>query len=77
MKTIEKQYERKVNELLEKYSKIMIHHIEGNFLRFANEIYKLNSEFFEIKEKEQEKWKLTILFPQEIKEHLPTIKSTF
>jgi len=49
----QKQYEKERDEIVEKYLKLVHHHMSSLYIRFMNDVWKLNSKYFELKELEQ------------------------
>lgn len=49
-----KKYEKEIEETLEKHFRILQHHLSQNFQRFANEVYKINSRYFNLTEEDLE-----------------------
>lgn len=48
--TKKQQYEKEVHKNLNKYASLLGYHIGSIFLRFANDVYKINSKYFNFKE---------------------------
>lgn len=46
-----KQYEEEIHTEMERATKILLHHISLNYLKFANNVLKINNKYF--KEGEQ------------------------
>lgn len=53
--TKKQKYEKELKEIESKYANLLAHHISSVFLRFANDIFKLNNKFFEFKELKNDK----------------------
>lgn len=49
-----KKYQKEVEEILFKYAKLLNHHLSRLFIDFANEVYKLNEKYFDMKELKEE-----------------------
>ena len=45
-----KQYDKEIHEAMNKATKILLHHISQNYLRFANEVFKINQKYFKMEE---------------------------
>ncbi len=48
-----KQYEKEIHAAMMKTTGILMHHLGQNYLRFANEILKINEKYFDIVEDEK------------------------
>lgn len=48
--TKKQQYEKEVIKNQNKYASLLGHHIGSIFLRFANDVYEINSKYFNFKE---------------------------
>jgi len=46
-----KQYEKEIHEAMEKSIKILMHHLGQNYLRFSNEVFKINQKYFKMEDK--------------------------
>ena len=44
----QKKYDKEIHEAMEKATKILLHHIGQNYLRFANEVFKINQKYFKM-----------------------------
>ena len=43
-----KQYDKEIHETMNKATRILLHHISQNYLRFANEVLKINKKYFKM-----------------------------
>ena len=47
------KYDKEIHEAMNKATRILLHHISQNYLKFANEVLKINKKYFKM---EEEKW---------------------
>lgn len=47
----QKQYEKEIHEAMDKAIRILTHHLGQNYLRFANEVFKINQKYFKMEDK--------------------------
>jgi len=43
-----KRYDKEIHEAMNKATRIIMHHIGRNYLRFANEVFKINQKYFKM-----------------------------
>lgn len=46
----QKQYDIEIHTAMNKATRILLHHIGQNYLRFANEVLKINKKYFKMEE---------------------------
>jgi len=45
-----KRYDKEIHEAMMKSIKVIQHHVGQNYLRFANEVFKINQKYFKMGE---------------------------